>query len=80
MKCPKCNGNLLMGERKGIEIDYCNDCRGIWLDAGELDKIVERSRVHTHDSQQADGQLNQGNNPQDDRQESWWDRITDFFD
>jgi uncharacterized protein len=45
MKCPSCKEtNLVMSERKGIEIDYCPECRGIWLDRGELDKILERSR------------------------------------
>jgi Zn-finger nucleic acid-binding protein len=45
MKCPTCKEpNLVISERKGIEIDYCPDCRGIWLDRGELDKILERSR------------------------------------
>lgn len=43
MKCPNCNVNLVMSEKRGIEIDYCPQCRGIWLDKGELDKIVERS-------------------------------------
>ncbi|MDP3463846.1 MAG: zf-TFIIB domain-containing protein [Bacteroidales bacterium] len=43
MKCPNCSVNLVMTERSGIEIDYCPDCRGIWLDRGELDKIIERS-------------------------------------
>lgn len=45
MKCPTCKEpNLVISERKGIEIDYCPDCRGIWLDRGELDKILEKSR------------------------------------
>lgn len=44
MKCPACREvNLVMSERKGVEIDYCPDCRGIWLDRGELDKIIEKS-------------------------------------
>lgn len=43
MKCPTCNLNLVMTERNGIEIDYCPECRGVWLDRGELDKIIERS-------------------------------------
>ena len=43
MKCPNCNVNLVMTERSGVEIDYCPECRGIWLDRGELDKIIERS-------------------------------------
>ena len=46
MKCPVCeNANLMMSERQGIEIDYCPQCRGVWLDRGELDKIIERSAV-----------------------------------
>ncbi|MFZ6801374.1 zf-TFIIB domain-containing protein [Undibacterium sp. Di24W] len=46
MKCPVCeNANLMMSERQGIEIDYCPQCRGVWLDCGELDKIIERSLV-----------------------------------
>lgn len=43
MKCPNCNVILIMTDRNGIEIDYCPDCRGVWLDRGELDKIIERS-------------------------------------
>lgn len=43
MKCPKCNETLIMADRQGIEIDYCPNCRGVWLDRGELDKIIERS-------------------------------------
>jgi len=43
MKCPNCNENLVMTDRSGIEIDYCAVCRGVWLDRGELDKIIERS-------------------------------------
>jgi uncharacterized protein len=44
MKCPSCKEtNLSMSERLGIEIDYCPDCRGVWLDRGELDKILEKA-------------------------------------
>jgi len=43
MTCPVCRVPLSMSERQGIEIDYCPQCRGVWLDRGELDKIVERS-------------------------------------
>lgn len=43
MKCPLCNVDLVMSERQGVEIDYCPRCRGVWLDRGELDKIIERS-------------------------------------
>jgi uncharacterized protein len=43
MDCPICKVQLVMSERQGIEIDYCPKCRGVWLDRGELDKIIERS-------------------------------------
>lgn len=43
MDCPNCKVNLVMTDRSGIEIDYCPNCRGVWLDRGELDKIIERS-------------------------------------
>lgn len=44
MNCPVCsNISLVMSERNGIEIDYCPQCRGVWLDRGELDKIIERA-------------------------------------
>lgn len=46
MKCPVCTTtDLLMSDRQGIEIDYCPQCRGVWLDRGELDKIIERTTV-----------------------------------
>lgn len=54
MKCPTCDGvNLVMSERSGIEIDYCPQCRGVWLDRGELDKIIERAAPAPQAAQQA---------------------------
>ncbi|HET6768164.1 MAG TPA: zf-TFIIB domain-containing protein [Chitinophagaceae bacterium] len=44
MKCPNCEETLIMTERQGVEIDYCPKCRGVWLDKGELDKIIEKSQ------------------------------------
>lgn len=43
MNCPTDGATLVMSDRAGVEIDYCPDCRGVWLDRGELDKILERS-------------------------------------
>ena len=43
MKCPIDDVELVIAERQGIEIDYCPKCRGVWLDRGELDKLIERS-------------------------------------
>src|SRR5512145_1834073 len=43
MKCPVCDVTLVISSREGIEIDYCPKCRGVWLDRGELDKIIDRA-------------------------------------
>jgi Zn-finger nucleic acid-binding protein len=45
MKCPTDGATLTLADRSGIEIDYCPQCRGVWLDRGELDKIIERTAV-----------------------------------
>jgi Zn-finger nucleic acid-binding protein len=47
MKCPVCpDATLLMSDRQGVEIDYCPTCRGVWLDRGELDKLIQLSGSH----------------------------------
>jgi Zn-finger nucleic acid-binding protein len=45
VNCPHCNVELRLAERKNIEIDYCPKCRGVWLDRGELDKLLETSET-----------------------------------
>ncbi len=56
MKCPVCKETaLVMADRQGIEIDYCPDCRGVWLDRGELDKIIERATATTPTPDQSRG-------------------------
>ncbi|WP_163847134.1 zf-TFIIB domain-containing protein [Pseudooceanicola aestuarii] len=47
MQCPVDGTELLMTDRQGVEIDYCPKCRGVWLDRGELDKIIERQLSET---------------------------------
>ncbi len=47
MACPVDGTTLVMSDRQGVEIDYCPQCRGVWLDRGELDKIIERSARET---------------------------------
>ncbi|BCW60953.1 hypothetical protein StoSoilB20_43000 [Arthrobacter sp. StoSoilB20] len=47
MKCPVDSIDLVMSERSGVEIDYCPQCRGVWLDRGELDKIIDRVAAET---------------------------------
>jgi uncharacterized protein len=46
MVCPVDNTTLVITDRQGIEIDYCPQCRGVWLDRGELDKIIERGAAY----------------------------------
>jgi Zn-finger nucleic acid-binding protein len=44
MRCPACGGDLMELDRSGVRIDACRNCRGVWLDRGELDRVVERER------------------------------------
>jgi uncharacterized protein len=76
MKCPTCREpELVMSERQGIEIDYCPQCRGVWLDRGELDKIIDRSGV-------ADEEPVPSSRPaavhRDERQSSHYDARADY--
>jgi Zn-finger nucleic acid-binding protein len=66
MKCPICTGiDLKIADRQGIEIDYCPECRGVWLDRGELDKIIERSSIQPSTLAQPQPQYQQtGHNQQ----------------
>lgn len=65
MKCPNCEETLAMTDRQGIEIDYCPKCRGVWLDKGELDKIIEKSMV-----QDSSGENHQNQNQQNPIQQN----------
>jgi Zn-finger nucleic acid-binding protein len=69
MNCPICNIPLTMTERQGVEIDFCSKCRGVWLDRGELDKIIERSTT----------EMSSRPNParQEDRQDKNYDKHRD---
>ncbi len=84
MICPICNVDLLMTERQGIEIDYCPKCRGIWLDRGELEKIIERSVSATPSFPDRENRnLRSENDRQSDnhhgkRKESWFGKVFDF--
>ena len=87
MQCPTDGATLVMSERSGIEIDYCPTCRGVWLDRGELDKIIDRAATqpaapqpapqqHAQQYQQHSPQYQQGyRKPR--RKESW---LSELFD
>src|SRR5687768_18537269 len=68
MLCPACRVDLVMSDRQGVEIDYCPRCRGVWLDRGELDKIIERSdRDDDRDRDRQRGGGGGGDQYRDDR-------------
>ena len=82
MKCPNCNTNLAIADRSGVEIDYCPDCRGIWLDRGELDKIIERSatanRNDVGQQHRIRGQDDPGYNGRKKKKDSFLGDLFDF--
>ena len=88
MKCPTCTDTaLVMNDRQGVEIDYCPQCRGVWLDRGELDKLIERSATMApppadnaaarSQPQFADSDYEHGRGPQGSRRKSWLSNIFD---
>lgn len=85
MQCPVCKDpQLVISERQGIEIDYCPSCRGVWLDRGELDKLIERSAVSAAPAQLPKQPYRQESTPYGDsrpghykKHKSW---LSDIFD
>lgn len=81
MKCPVCKDvTLLMSEKRGVEIDYCPECRGIWLDRGELEKIIEKEDnfVQSNNNSQNKTNENEKYNSKK-RKESFLGEIFDIF-
>ena len=88
MKCPIDGATLVIADRSGVEIDYCPQCRGVWLDRGELDKIIERSGAAvaamapppppqaSQDRGYSDDQRHQGKK----KKRSGFDFLEDIFD
>jgi Zn-finger nucleic acid-binding protein len=88
MKCPNCpDRSLVMADRQGVEIDYCPDCRGVWLDRGELDKLIERAAPAASDPGRSNSARSQPDFADSDyrsdrayrggRRKSW---LSDIFD
>jgi uncharacterized protein len=82
MLCPACQVDLTMSERQGIEIDYCPKCRGVWLDRGELDKIVERSAAQENEAARLGAQNWERQHPQkpwkgQHRRKNWLGELFD---
>lgn len=90
MNCPVCTTELKVADRQGIEIDFCPKCRGVWLDRGELEKIIERSssQAHYDDDYDDDGDRrrherrsheSRGHYPPEGRKrEGFFSRLFDF--
>lgn len=85
MKCPVCKDkDLVMADRQGVEIDYCPECRGVWLDRGELDKLIERSGESFTSYQQPKKQFYDNEEHKHHKQQhhykkkSIWGEIFDF--
>jgi Zn-finger nucleic acid-binding protein len=79
MACPVCRTSLVMSERQDIEIDYCPTCRGVWLDRGELDKIIERSAPATAQPPRGDRRDGDGDRHRfhDKRRKSFFSELFD---
>lgn len=83
MKCPADGSILEMTSREGVEIDYCPSCRGVWLDRGELDKIIERSApppAPRHESRHHEDDRDHGGRhaPRRHKRESFLSELFDF--
>ncbi len=86
IKCPIDEETLVMTERNGVEIDYCPKCRGVWLDRGELDKIIERSdpaaasapASSRQEDRRDDHGYDQSRKPQRKKKESFLSELFDF--
>lgn len=83
MKCPRCSVDLTISDRQGIEIDFCPQCRGVWLDRGELDKIIERASRYEDRGRDRDDDVRRERRDHDDdrghyrKRKSLW---TELFD
>jgi len=69
MQCPVCDVPLSISSREGVEIDFCPQCRGVWLDRGELDKIIDRASPEPVPARQEPRYEDRGRDryPDDDR-------------
>lgn len=78
MKCPIDGELLVMTERQGVEIDYCPHCRGVWLDRGELEKIIDRSTASAPAPQMRRDDAHEMSRPRKKRAESFLGELFDF--
>lgn len=78
MNCPKCQSKLLITDRQGVEVDFCPDCRGVWLDRGEIDKIIEReSQYHARAGAERGDDCDHNYRGVRGRRKPWWAELFD---
>jgi len=87
MKCPVDGRELVMSERSGVEIDYCPECRGVWLDRGELDRIAARldddarsGSSRSDGSDRSDRRDRIATEPSHKKKKSWFSELMEFGD
>lgn len=76
--CPACMVELTIAERQGVEIDYCPQCRGVWLDRGELDKIIDRSVATVPTGQRYEDQPHTRGGHRRRKRKSFLEELFDF--
>lgn len=76
MNCPRCEAELTIQQRQGVEIDSCPRCRGVWLDRGELEKIIARSESHFDDDDDRHHHHRHRDHPPQ-RRKSFWQELFD---
>jgi uncharacterized protein len=77
MTCPKCNVPLNLAQRQGVEIDVCPDCRGVWLDRGELDKIIGRYEAFDRDEERENYEEYRRRDERQPKRKSFWQEMFD---
>ena len=80
MKCPVCKDvTLLMTEKSGVEIDYCPECRGIWLDRGELEKLLNKEEAYNHSHYKEYKENYAYDKPKKKKKEGFMSEVFDLF-
>lgn len=79
MQCPVDGATLVISDRNGVEIDYCPQCRGVWLDRGELDKIIERSAAYHAAPPPPPSAAPREEKPRKKKRDGFLDELFDFF-
>lgn len=77
MMCPKCNVPLQVSQRQGVETDVCQQCRGVWLDRGELDKIINRYDAFDKEEERSNYEEYRRRDQRQPERKSFWQNIFD---